>query len=138
MKKIATMVLALVMALSLAACGGESDGSRGEGGSGTITQVPCEITIHDYYVTDYKHYGDLLVLYLDVTNKSGQSLRPWDVCHPTAYQNGIQVSDYSRGPSTYRTDEFPDNLSGAIEQTENKGWSNRNSLLSPAIRQCNR
>lgn len=119
MKRALTFILALMMALSLCACGNKGGGSKDKGGekTGDITQVPCEIAIHDYYVTNYKG-GALLVLYLDVTNKSGQSIRPYDICHPTAYQNGIEVSDYLTEPSTYKTNDFPDNLSGAIKQTD--------------------
>lgn len=117
MKKLAALILALTMTMSLAACGGKSSGGSGENGPGTITQVPCEVAVHDYYVMNHK-YGELLVLYLDVTNKSGKSLRPFDICLPIAYQNGIEVSDYLNGPSSYRTDEFPDALSGAIKQTD--------------------
>lgn len=118
MKRVLALILALIMALSLCACGKEG-GSSDEGGkkTGDITQVPCEIAIHDYYVANYKSEA-LLVLYLDVTNMSGQSIRPYDICHPTAYQNGIEVSDYLSGPLAYKTNDFPDNLSGAIKQTD--------------------
>lgn len=89
MKKIITMVLSMLIVLSLMAC---SDNSGGASKRNGITQMPCEIAIHDYFITSFS--GEpYIVLYLDVTNKSDKSLPANDLANPTLYQNGSQVSD---------------------------------------------
>ncbi len=94
MKKLTVLILALIMTLSLASCGSKSDGDTSGGGkkTGDITQVPCEIAIHDYFLTSFSD-DPYIVLYLDITNKADKSLPADDLANPVLYQNGAQVAD---------------------------------------------
>ena len=46
MKKLTTLVLALLLTLSLVACGGSSNNDTPK--VGDFTPVPCEVAVHDF------------------------------------------------------------------------------------------
>lgn len=56
MKKLTTLVLALLLTLSLVACGGSSNNDTPK--VGDFTPVPCEVAVHDFFITSYNNnYG---------------------------------------------------------------------------------
>lgn len=96
MKKLTTLVLALLLTLSLAACGSSGGNNGGSNSnrknSSGIEQVDCAVAVKDYYTTTYQD-DTVLVLLLDVTNKGGHSIEARHLANPTIYQNGAQVGD---------------------------------------------
>lgn len=97
MKRALTLALALIMALSLCACGNKDGGSNNGGGTGgtmavEVAPVPCKISVHDFFITslDDKPY---IVLYLDITNEADKSLETNNLASPVLYQGGAQVAD---------------------------------------------
>ena len=71
MKKLTTLVLALLLTLSLVACGGSSNNDTPK--VGDFTPVPCEVAVHDFFITSF-YNEPYIVLYLDIANKTDTSL----------------------------------------------------------------
>jgi hypothetical protein len=79
MRKIA-MILALVMVLSLSACGETTP-------KHTISYLGGEVRTISMNEEDYK----LVCVYTEYTNSSGESALPADWVNVKAYQNGVEI-----------------------------------------------
>ena len=79
MKKI-VMILALVMVLSLSACGETTP-------KHTISYLGGEVRTISMNEEDYK----LVCVYTEYTNSSGESALPADWVNVKAYQNGVEI-----------------------------------------------
>lgn len=117
MKKLTTLVLALLLTLSLVACGGSSNNDTPK--VGDFTPVPCEVAVHDFFITSF-YNEPYIVLYLDITNKTDTSLPADNLAYPTLYQNGAQVADLHDDDSWMKQSDiiYPEDFEPALRYAD--------------------
>lgn len=117
MKKLTTLVLALLLTLSLVACGGSSNNDTPK--VGDFTPVPCEVAVHDFFITSF-YNEPYIVLYLDIANKTDTSLPADNLAYPTLYQNGAQVADLHDDDSWMKQSDiiYPEGFEPALRYAD--------------------
>lgn len=105
MKKYVVLFLGIVMALSLAACGG-SEEATAPTDSGALGDY--EVTIKDYEIMEDYDGKDAIVISYDFTNNSEEAASFDVACMYSVFQNGIELEYTSVYPDPDSFDALND------------------------------